>query len=340
MTNVQSIEHYIRNIPKAELHLHIEGSFEPGLMFAIAKRNNIKIPYTSVAELKSAYNFHNLQEFLDIYYAGAKVLQNEQDFYDLTWAYLLKAQQQNIWHTEIFFDPQTHTTRGINFATIINGIHQALVDGEKKLNISSKLILCFLRHLSEEDALRTFTAALPYKNWLTAVGLDSSEAGNPPEKFQKVFAKARTEGLLAVAHAGEEGPAQYIWQALNLLKVSRIDHGNHAIDDKKLIQELIAKQIPLTMCPLSNYKLQVTPDLSKNPLKPMLDRGLLVTINSDDPAYFGGYINENYFALQKAQNLTVQDIYNLAVNSFKASFLEENKKQEILKKLQQFNPTQ
>lgn len=200
------------------------------------------------------------------------------------------------------------------------------------------MILCFLRHLSEEDALKTFTAALPYKNWLTAVGLDSSEAGNPPEKFQKVFAKARAEGLLAVAHAGEEGPAQYIWQALNLLKVSRIDHGNHAIDDKKLIQELIAKQIPLTMCPLSNYKLQVTPDLSKNPLKPMLDRGLLVTINSDDPAYFGGYINENYLALQKAQNLTAQDIYNLAANSFKASFLEENKKQEILKKLQQFNP--
>jgi len=338
MTNVQNIETYIRQIPKAELHLHIEGTLEPELMFAIAKRNNLKIPYSSVAELKKVYNFHNLQEFLDIYFESTKVLQNTQDFYDLTFAYLQKAKQQNILHTEIFFDPQTHTERGIKFATIISGIHQALEDGEKQLGISSKLIMCFLRHLSEDSASKTLHEALPFKKWLVAVGLDSTEKNRPPEMFQNVFAKARQEGLLTVAHAGEEGPAEYIWQALNLLKGSRIDHGDHAIDDEVLMQELITKQIPLTMCPLSNYKLQVTPDLNQHPLKTMLDRGLQVTINSDDPAYFSGYINENYLAMQKAQNLTMRDIYKLAENSFKASFLEAEKKQEMLEKLQQFVP--
>jgi adenosine deaminase len=316
--NTTTLKNFIKTIPKAELHLHIEGTFEPELMFKIAKRNNLKIKYKSVEELKKAYNFNNLQEFLDIYYEGAKVLIEEQDFYDMTWAYLEKVHLQNVTHTEIFFDPQTHTDRKIKFGTVIEGIHKALEDGQKKLGITSKLIMCFLRHLDEETAVKTLKEALNYKDWITAVGLDSSEVGNPPSKFQNVFEQARNEGFLTVAHAGEEGPAEYIWEALNLLKVSRIDHGNHCLDDEKLVKELVNRKIPLTVCPLSNLKLKVVKDLKNHPLKAMLDKGLLVTINSDDPAYFGGYVNENYLAVAEALSLSKEDIEKLAKNSFDA----------------------
>lgn len=331
-----STKDFIEGIPKAELHLHIEGTFEPELMFKIAQRNNMKIKYQSVKELKEAYNFNNLQDFLNIYYEGASVLIEEQDLYDLTWAYLEKVHSQNLIHTEIFFDPQTHTDRNIKFGTVINGIHKALEDGKKKLGISSRLIMCFLRHLDEKAAMKTLEEALEYKDWITAVGLDSSELGHPPSKFEKVFEKAREEGLLTVAHAGEEGPAEYIWEALNLLKVSRIDHGNHSLDDEKLVEKLIKLKMPLTLCPLSNLKLKVVQNLKEHPLKDMMDRGLLTTINSDDPAYFGGYINENYLAVAEALNLSKDDIYKLAKNSFTASFLEDNTKQQMIKKVDQY----
>lgn len=328
-----SQEDFIKGIPRAELHLHIEGTFEPELMFAIAKRNNKKIRYQSVEELKKAYDFDNLQDFLDIYYEGASVLIQEQDFYDMTWAYLEKAHSENIIHTEIFFDPQTHTYRGIEFGTVINGINRALQDAKKKLGISSKLIMCFLRHLDEKAAMQTLNSALKYKDLIAAVGLDSSEVGNPPSKFQKVFAQARKAGFLTVAHAGEEGPAEYVWEALNLLRVSRVDHGNHSLDDEKLVAELVKRQIPLTVCPLSNLKLKVVTDLKKHPLREMLQKGLLVTINSDDPAYFGGYVNENYLAISKALNLSKKEICRLAKNSFIASFLDEKTKDKMIAKL-------
>jgi adenine deaminase len=331
-----SIENFIKGIPKAELHLHIEGTFEPELMFEIAKRNKIKIKYKSVGELKKAYNFDNLQDFLDIYYQGAGVLIKERDFYDMTWAYLKKVHKQNVIHTEIFFDPQTHTDRGIAFGTVVNGIHRALEDGKNKLGISSKLIMCFLRHLDENAATKTLKAALKYKKFITAVGLDSSEVGHPPSKFKKVYAQARKNGFLTVAHAGEEGPAEYVWEALNLLKVTRVDHGNHSLDDKKLIKELVKRKMPLTVCPLSNLKLKVVKDLKKHPLKKMMEKGLLVTINSDDPAYFGGYVEENYLAVAKALKLSKKDIYQLAVNSFKASFLKEEVKKLMIKKVDKY----
>jgi len=334
--NTSSIEDFIKGIPKAELHLHIEGTFEPELMFKIAQRNNKEIKYKSVEELKEAYNFDNLQDFLDIYYEGAGVLIEEQDFYDMTWAYLEKVHQQNLIHCEIFFDPQTHTDRDIKFSTVIQGIHKALEDAKNKLGISSKLIMCFLRHLDEESAMKTLNEALEYKEWIRAVGLDSSEVGNPPSKFQKVFEKAKEEGFLTVAHAGEEGPAEYIWEALNLLKVSRVDHGNHCLDDEKLVKELVEKKIPLTMCPLSNLKLKVIEDLKEHPLRKMMNKGLLVTINSDDPAYFGGYVNDNYLAIAKALNLSKEDICQLAKNSFTASFLDEEKKKEMIEKVEKY----
>ena len=333
--NTSSIEDFIKGIPKAELHLHIEGTFEPELMFKIAQRNNKEIKYKSVEELKEAYNFDNLQDFLDIYYEGAGVLIEEQDFYDMTWAYLEKVHQQNLIHCEIFFDPQTHTDRDIKFSTVIQGIHKALEDAKNKLGISSKLIMCFLRHLDEESAMKTLNEALEYKEWIRAVGLDSSEVGNPPSKFQKVFEKAKEEGFLTVAHAGEEGPAEYIWEALNLLKVSRVDHGNHCLDDEKLVKELVEKKIPLTMCPLSNLKLKVIEDLKEHPLRKMMNKGLLV-INSDDPAYFGGYVNDNYLAIAKALNLSKEDICQLAKNSFTASFLDEEKKKEMIEKVEKY----
>jgi adenosine deaminase len=331
-----TIKDYIQNIPKAELHVHIEGTLEPELLFILAERNKITLKYQSVEELRKAYNFHNLQSFLDIYYEGAGVLQTEADFYDLTWAYLEKARSQNVLHTEIFFDPQTHTSRGIDFGTVINGIKKALDDGRQKLNISSNLILCFLRHLPEEEALKTLKQALPYKDSIIGAGLDSSEKGHPPSKFEKVFAEARNEGFLTVAHAGEEGPAAYVRDAVDLLQISRIDHGNNSLHDEFLVQELVEKKIPLTVCPLSNLKLKVVTDMRNHPIKKMLDLGIMATVNSDDPAYFGGYVNENFLAVAENLSLTKKDIYLLAKNSFDASFISQTEKQLFLDKLGKF----
>jgi adenosine deaminase len=323
-------------LPKAELHLHIEGTFEPELMFVIAERNQIKLKYNSVDELKAAYNFNNLQEFLDIYYNGANVLIEERDFYELTWAYLQKIHSQNVLHTEVFFDPQTHTSRGILFHKVISGIHRALEDGREKLGISSRLILSFLRHLSEESAFQTLEEALPYKAWITAVGLDSSETGHPPVKFEKVFAKAREEGFLTLAHAGEEGPPEYVWEALNILGVSRIDHGNRSLENPQLIAELVKRKMPLTICPLSNLKLKVVTDMTQHPLAEMLEKGMMATINSDDPAYFGGYMNENYIVVAEALKLSKVQIVGLAKNSFAASFLEDETKKEMIEKIEAY----
>ncbi|MCR9205997.1 MAG: adenosine deaminase, partial [Halobacteriovoraceae bacterium] len=328
-----SLAEFIKNIPKAELHLHIEGSFEPELMFEIAKRNKVDLIFNSVEEVKAAYNFHNLQSFLDIYYAGASVLLKEQDFYDMTYAYLKKCQEDNVRHTEIFFDPQTHTDRGVSFDVVINGIKSALEAGKKDFGISYQIIMCFLRHLSEEEALKTLEQALPYKKDIIGVGLDSSEVGHPPNKFKNVFDKAREEGFLTVAHAGEEGPTEYIWEALDLLKVKRIDHGVRSIEDDHLMKRIIEEKIPLTVCPLSNLKLCVVKDLKDHNLKKMLDLGVCVTINSDDPAYFGGYMNQNFLETAEALDLSRDDIVTLARNSFEASFLTNEEKQSFIKDL-------
>ena len=313
---------FIAALPKAELHLHIEGTLEPELMFALAGRNGIRLPYASVEEVRAAYRFSNLQDFLDIYYAGAGALLHRQDFYDLTWAYLQRAFAQNVRHVEIFFDPQTHTARGVAFATVIDGISQALDDAEARLGISSRLIMCFLRHLDEADALATLELALPYRDRIAGVGLDSSERGNPPGKFREAFRRARAAGFMATAHAGEEGPAAYVREALDVLAVTRIDHGNNALDDADLVTELERRRIPLTVCPLSNVKLRVVDDLRAHPLQRMLDLGLFVTVNSDDPAYFGGYINENYLAVAEALDLDRETLAQLARNSFAASLLD------------------
>lgn len=333
--NILELEKLINEIPKAELHLHIEGSFEPELMFEIAERNKVSIPYKSVEEVKKAYNFHNLQSFLDIYYAGASVLLKEEDFYDMTMAYLKRCHEDNVVHTEIFFDPQTHTDRNIPFEVMFAGLKKALKDGQEKFGISSHMILCFLRHLSQEEAFKTLEMAKPFKDDIIGVGLDSSEVGHPPEKFKDVFAEARNQGYIPVAHAGEEGPPEYIWQALDLLDVKRIDHGVRSIEDDKLINLIIEKQIPLTVCPLSNLKLCVVKDLKDHNLKTMLDRGVCVTINSDDPAYFGGYMNQNFRETAKALNLNASDIVTLAKNSFKASFIEEDLKKKWMDKCDQ-----
>lgn len=309
---------WLNALPKAELHMHLEGSLEPELMFQLAERNKIALPWNSVETLRSAYNFNNLQEFLDIYYQGANVLQTEQDFYDLTWAYLQKCEEQNVIHVEPFFDPQTHTDRGIPMEVAITGISEALGDARDLLGISSGLILCFLRHLSEEAAFATLQAAMPFRDLFFAVGLDSSELGHPPSKFTNVFAKARAEGLLTVAHAGEEGPPEYVWQALDLLKVSRIDHGVRAWQDPRLMERLIEEQIPLTVCPLSNTKLRVYQEMSEHPILQMLEQGALVTVNSDDPAYFGGYLTENFHALYTGLGMTQQQAQRLADNSLNA----------------------
>jgi adenosine deaminase len=335
--SMNSMEDFIAGLPKAELHVHLEGTFEPELMFRIAERNHLKLKYNSVEELETAYNFNNLQEFLDIYYNGARVLMEEQDFYDMTWAYLEKIRTQNVLHTEVFFDPQTHTSRGVSFDKVITGIHRALEDGHEKLGISYRLILSFLRHLNEEDAFQTLEEALPYRSWITAVGLDSSERGNPPSKFERVFTKARQMGLLTVAHAGEEGPSGYVWESLNLLKVSRIDHGNHSLDDPLLVDELVRRKIPLTVCPLSNLKLKVIHEMTSHPLTEMIRKGLMVTINSDDPAYFGGYLNENYLVVANALNLSRKQLLQLAKNSFAASFLDENEKKAMIKRFDQLS---
>ncbi|NDY74236.1 adenosine deaminase [Desulfobacter hydrogenophilus] len=327
---------FIQGIPKAELHLHIEGTLAPETLFRIAERNGIRIKFDSVDALRQAYRFDNLQSFLDIYYEGAGVLQNETDFYELTWEYLLKAKDQNIRHVEIFFDPQTHTERGIVFETVVNGIYHALSDGARNLNISFCLIMCFLRHLPESEAMETLSQALDFRDKITGVGLDSSESGHPPSKFIRVFEKARKEGFLTVAHAGEEGPAEYIWEAIKDLKVQRIDHGVRALEDKSLINELKRRQIPLTICPLSNIKLCVFKNMQEHSFKKLFDQGLCVTVNSDDPAYFGGYVVENYLALQNAFQLTRKDITQLAINSFNAAFISQDKKAIFIDQIKKF----
>lgn len=327
---MMNITEYIKKIPKAELHLHIEGSFEPELMFEIAQRNKVEIPYQSVEEVKKAYQFSCLQDFLDIYYAGASVLLYERDFYDLTMAYLAHCAEENVVHTEIMFDPQTHTKRGVSFETVIKGIQKAREDAQEKYGISSLLIMSYLRHLSEEDAFETLEQSLPYKHLIKAVGLDSSEKGNPPSKFQKVFEASIKEGYVPVAHAGEEGPAEYIWEALDLLKISRIDHGNNCLTDEVLIKKLVDEKIALTVCPLSNLELQVVKNLKDHPLKKMLNLGLKATVNSDDPAYFGGYMNANFLQTAEALDLTKEEIKTLVKNSFEYSLLSEEEKAKYL----------
>ena len=332
----ENLKRYIELIPKAELHVHIEGTFEPELIFEIAQRNNVPLKYNSVDDLRKAYSFNNLQEFLDIYYEAAKVLLHEQDFYDLTMAYLQKAHADNVVYTEIFFDPQTHTERGVSFETVINGITRAMTDAKAQLGISSKLIMCFLRHLSEQSAMETLVEALPHNDKIIAIGLDSSEKGNPPGKFFNVFNRVREEGFFVVCHAGEEGPAEYVWEAIDLLEAERIDHGVASIHDEVLMEELRNREIPLTVCPLSNLKLKVVNDLKQVPVKTFLEKGILVTLNSDDPSYFGGYVNDNYLQTAEALNLSRNDIYTLAKNSFLASFITENERDFFLEKLRKF----
>ena len=319
-----------RAIPKAELHIHIEGSLEPELIFQLAQRNGVALAYPSVEALRAAYAFTDLQSFLDIYYAGASVLLQPQDFHDMAWAYFLRAKADNVVHTELFFDPQTHTARGVPMASVIEGLSGASKKAEAELGISSALILCFLRHLSEEDAFATLEAALPYRDHFIGVGLDSSERGHPPEKFERVFGRCRELGLKVVAHAGEEGPPEYMWQAIDLLKVQRIDHGVAALQDPLLMAELAHTRLPLTVCPLSNLKLCVVSDLRDHGLKTMLDAGLCVTINSDDPAYFGGYMNANFEQTVQALQLSREDVVQLAKNSFEASFISDQRRADCM----------
>ena len=328
-----SLLEFIKKSPKAELHLHIEGTLEPEQMFELAKRNNIKIPYKNINEAKKAYNFSNLESFLKIYYEGAKVLIKEQDFFDLTWAYVLKCKEDNIVHTEIFFDPQTHTDRGINFDIVINGIYKALKKAEKEFDLSFKIIMCFLRHLDEEAGFKVLSQAIAHKDKIFGVGLDSSEMGNPPSKFEKLFKKAAENNFITVAHAGEEGPPEYMWEALNLLNVKRIDHGIQCLKDEKLVEQLSKSQIPLTVCPLSNIKLRVFNKLEDHNIKKMLDKKLMVMVNSDDPAYFGGYLNKNLIETQEALNLSQDEVKTLLINSFKSSFLKEEKKRQWISKI-------
>jgi len=323
-------ERLVRRLPKAELHLHIEGTLEPELMFDLAQRNRVSLAHPDVEAVRRAYVFEDLQSFLDIYYAGCQVLLAERDFYDLTAAYLRRAVEQGVRHTEIFFDPQTHTDRGVAFSTVVHGITAALGDAGRDLGVTSRLILCFLRHLSAESAMATLEMALAHRDAIVAVGLDSAEVGHPPEKFRRVFDRARAEGFLTVAHAGEEGPPEYIWQALDILHVARIDHGVRCAEDEQLVQRLVAEQIPLTVCPLSNVKLRVFPALADHNLAELLRRGLRVTINSDDPAYFGGYIADNYVATAGALGLSTAEVVQLARNSFLASFLDERERQRHL----------
>lgn len=333
------MEAFIRQIPKAELHIHIEGSLEPELMFEMARRNGVRLRFASVEQARQAYQFKDLQSFLDLYYEGTRVLLREEDFYDLTLAYSKRATSQGVRHVEVFFDPQTHTERGIPFTTVIRGIHAAQEDGRRQFGLSSKLILCFLRHLSAEAAQATLDEALPFKDWICGVGLDSSEMEHPPAKFEAVFERARAEGFRAVAHAGEEGPPEYIRQAVERLRVLRIDHGVRSIEDPELVADLAARQIPLTVCPLSNVKLGVFDSMEHHSLKKLLDLGLCVTINSDDPAYFGGYVVENFLAAQASLGLSRADVERLARNSFQASFLTQEEKEGFLAELDAFMET-
>ena len=327
---------WLNGLPKIELHLHIEGTLEPELLFRLAKRNSIQLPFNSVNEVKKAYQFSNLQDFLDIYYQGAEVLLHKQDFYDLTWAYLLMCKQQNVMHVEPFFDPQTHTVRGVPFETIVSGIAEALADGKAKLGITSRLIMCFLRHLSEESAFETLKSSEQFTDVIYGVGLDSAEMGNPPEKFINVFSKAKDMGYKLVAHAGEEGPASYIWSSLDALNVQRIDHGIRAIDDPDLMLRLIESQMPLTICPLSNVKLRVFDTMASHTILDMLDLGVCVTVNSDDPSYFGGYMTENFLALYDSLELSRDQAISLINNSIDASFAEDSRKKELSNLLQRY----
>jgi adenosine deaminase len=321
---------FVDGLPKAELHIHIEGSLEPELMLALARRNGIRLAYDSVDALRRAYSFTRLQDFLDLYYQGMSVLRTEQDFYDLAWAYLTRAQRQNVRYVEMFFDPQGHTSRGLTFSVVIDGLRRALADAKRQLGVEARLILCFLRHLDEADAERTLDQALPYKDGIIGIGLDSSEVGHPPSKFKNVFRRARQEGLHLVAHAGEEGPPHYVWEALDLLGVDRIDHGNRVLEDDALVARLARDRMPLTVCPLSNLRLCVVDDLRRHPLRRMLDSGLVVTLNSDDPAYFGGYMNENFRAVQSALALSEAELRTIARNGFAASFMPAGEKAAAL----------
>ncbi len=327
---------FLNALPKVELHIHIEGSLEPELMFELAKRNKLTLPYPSAEALKEAYDFNNLQEFLDLYYQGADALIHEQDFYDLTWHWLSRCHEQNVQHVEPFFDPQTHTDRGISFKTVITGISRALHDAEEQYGITSKLIMCFLRHLSEEAAFETLKQAEPFKDKIFGIGLDSSEVGHPPEKFARVFAEAIKQGYTTVAHAGEEGPASYIWEALEKLQITRIDHGVRAIEDEVLMEKLAKERIALTVCPLSNTRLKVFQDMSEHNILTMLDKGLAVTVNSDDPAYFGGYMTENFVALSQALSMKHAQAVQLSRNAIEASFAEPERKSELLRNLDDF----
>jgi adenosine deaminase len=323
-------EKLIKRLPKCELHIHIEGSLEPELMFALAKRNDVKLPYDSVEAVRRAYQFGNLQDFLDVYYRGMSVLVTEQDFYDLAWAYLVRAQADNVRHVEMFFDPQGHTARSVAFATVIGGLHRAIADARRELGVDASLIMCFLRHLDEADAEKTLDVALGFRDQIAGVGLDSSEAGHPPSKFKRVFQRARDAGLFLTAHAGEEGPPSYVWEALDVLGVKRIDHGNRSLEDNSLVARLAGERMALTVCPLSNLRLRVIDELIHHPLRRMMDKGLMVTVNSDDPAYFGGYVNDNYRAVGSALSLTREEIIALARNSVQASLLSAAAKAEVL----------
>jgi adenine deaminase len=327
---MQDTDSLIKRLPKCELHIHIEGSLEPEMVFALARRNGIRLPYPSVEALRQAYRFGDLQDFLNIYYQSMSVLVTEQDFYDLAWAYLERAHADNVRHVEMFFDPQGHTSRGIAFATVINGLHRAIVDAGERLGVQASLIMCFLRHLDEADAQRTLDSALAFKDRIAGVGLDSSEKGNPPSKFKHVFARVRDAGFFLTAHAGEEGPASYVWEALDVLGCARIDHGNHSIDDASLVGRLAREQVPLTMCPLSNLRLRVVDDLAHHPLRRLMDKGVLVTVNSDDPAYFGGYVNQNYVAISGALALGRADIETIVRNGIKASLMTAADKDKAL----------
>ena len=320
----------IQRLPKCELHIHIEGSLEPELMFALARRNGIKLPYPSVEALRQAYQFRNLQDFLDIYYQGMSVLITEQDFYDLAWAYLERAHADNVRHVEMFFDPQGHTSRGVGFGTVIGGLHRAIVDAGQKLGVEASLIMCFLRHLDEADAERTLDQALAFKDRIVGVGLDSSETGNPPSKFKHVFARARDAGFFLSAHAGEEGPPSYVWEALDVLGVARIDHGNRSLEDATLVGRLARERVPLTVCPLSNLRLRVVDNLAHHPLRRMLDKGLMASVNSDDPAYFGGYVNQNYHAVSEALRLGRDEIGAIVRNGIRASLMSAPAKDKTL----------
>ena len=324
------IETLIKRLPKCELHIHIEGSLEPELMFALAQRNNVKLPYNSIEAVRRAYQFGNLQDFLDVYYQGMSVLVTEQDFYDLAFAYLKRAQADNVRHVEMFFDPQGHTARGVAIATVIGGLSRAIADARRELGVDASLIMCFLRHLDEADAEKTLDNALAFRDRIAGIGLDSSETGHPPSKFRRVFQRARDAGFFLTAHAGEEGPPGYVWEALDVLGVKRIDHGNRSLEDNSLVARLARERMALTLCPLSNLRLRVVDDLAHHPLRRMMDKGLVVTVNSDDPAYFGGYVNDNFRAVGRALELTGEEVVAIVRNSFDASLMTPADKEKAL----------